>query len=127
MASERAQTPKEAAEVPAPLADSYLFRGEDMGEGDLQWEVCDFLTELLRDWCAATGVPAKVGGNLPFQYDPGAQAVVVPDVYLLLDEPAEERDIGCWQTWAHGGKAPALAVEVVSRRACKDYDETPQG
>src|SRR5690349_10524308 len=70
----------------------------------------------------------KVGGNLQFHYRPGdPTAQVTPDVYVLADESPEAVDLSSWAVWEHGGKAPVLAIEVVSRTSRKDYTLDPKG
>lgn len=115
-------------EEPDAEAGALIFTEKEMGESDLQFAVCGGLVEQLVDYFAALNRQMKVGGNLEFHYredDPAGK--VVPDVYVLEDEPPEARDLARWALWENGGKAPALAVEVVSRLARKDYTLDPRG
>ena len=116
--------PSETAES----TERYIFSGDDMGESDLQWAIAVLLTELLADYMQALNLRNKVGGNLEFLYQPGdLKAKVTPDIYVLEDESPEPLDIPSWKVWERGGKVPALAVEVVSRSAAKDYTLDPDG
>lgn len=48
---------------------------------------------------------------------------VSPDVYVLDDAPEPIPD--SWQTWRPGHPPPRFALEVVSQRWGKDYDDNP--
>lgn len=97
---------------------------DDMGESLLQTFVARTLQNLLEDYFATLGRPVLLGGNQFFYYRRGdPQACVAPDLYVIDGETHDPHDVPCWKTWHHDGKAPALALEVVSTAYKKDYSE----
>ncbi len=95
---------------------------DNMGESVLQIDVNSLLRGLLQDYFAATGRRCFVGSNQFAYYERGnPRACVSPDVYVIDDEDASQRELRSWKLWEHGGKAPTLALEVVSDEYRKDY------
>lgn len=96
---------------------------DDMGETHQHLLARHLLFALLTDYVRRTRIPAFVGSELFFYYQRGnPHAVVCPDLYILDDEPTT-RKIKSWKVWEHGGKAPTLALEIVSDDYKKDYSE----
>lgn len=95
---------------------------DNMGESVLQNDVNSLLRGLLQDYFAATGRRCFVGSNQFAYYERGnPRACVSPDVYVIDEEAASQRELRSWKVWEHGGKAPTLALEVVSDEYQKDY------
>lgn len=95
---------------------------DNMGESGLQQFVIRLLIGLFEDYFAALEREALVGGNQFFYYREGdPRAVVAPDLYVLDGESLHPTEIKSWKTWEHGGKAPTLALEIVSDEYRKDY------
>lgn len=97
---------------------------DNMGDSGLQITINVTLWLLLRDYFKRLGRPVLTGIDQFFYYKRGdASAVVAPDVYVIDDETEPLSSIKSWKVWEHGGKAPTLAVEVVSDDSRKDYDD----
>jgi Uma2 family endonuclease len=95
-----------------------------MGESLLQTFVSQILMSMLGDYFAGLSRPVLVGGNQFFYYRRGdPRACVCPDVYVIDGETHAPVEVPCWKTWEHDGKAPTLAIEVVSAAYHKDYSE----
>jgi Uma2 family endonuclease len=100
--------------------------GNGIGETGFQQFVMHALMEPLRDYFASLPRDVLVGGDQFFYYREGdPTALVYPDVYIVDDETTALRDVDIWKVWERGGKAPALALEVVSRRTNKK-DHSPE-
>lgn len=96
---------------------------DNMGESGLQFFVCSLLLiPLLRSYFSEYEQRVLVGGNQNFYYEQGQpQRYIAPDAYVIQDEVTPLEDVKSWKLWEHGGKGPALAVEVVSDEYDKDY------
>ncbi len=94
-----------------------------MGESGLQHWVSHLLFGLLRSFFSSAGQQVVVGGNQFFYVKEGDNTLrVAPDIYVIPDEDTPIDMIKSWKLWEHGGKGPALAIEVVSDEYEKDYD-----
>ena len=94
-----------------------------MGESGLQHWVCQLLFGLLKSFFDSAGQQVVVGGNQFFYVKEGDNTLrVAPDVYVIADDNTPIDRIKSWKLWEHGGKGPALAIEVVSDEYEKDYD-----
>jgi Uma2 family endonuclease len=97
---------------------------EKMGESWLHYHITRDLALLLEEFFAAQSRQVMVGADQFFYYRRGdPRANVSPDVYVVADEPAFRPEVRCWKVWEHDGKAPSLAIEVVSREYLKDYTD----
>nr|WP_276599561.1 Uma2 family endonuclease [Nannocystis sp. SCPEA4] len=93
-----------------------------MGESGLQQFVTRLLIGLLEDYFAALERQVFVGGNQFFYYKQGdPRSVVAPDVYVLDGVSLHPTELKSWKTWENDGKAPILALEIVSDEYRKDY------
>lgn len=96
---------------------------DDMGETGFQQFIILGLLLPLQDYFSVQRRDVLVSFDQFFYYrkgDPGS--VVAPDLYLIDGETTRPRDVDCWKLWDHGGKAPHLALEIVSKRTHgKDY------
>ena len=100
-----------------------------MGNSHLQFEACRILIGLLIDYLSTALRTYRVGAELNFLYDQDdPSAKVVPDLYILADEPQVGPKVPSWKPWEHEGKVPNLVIEVVSDSYRKDYtpEEMPQ-
>lgn len=117
--------PPDAMSYPGPQGsdgDEYPV-SDGMGETGLQQFIIWGLTDPLRDYFARLGRDVLVGADQFFYWVKGdRRSVIAPDVYLIEDETMAPRDVDCWKVWDHDGKAPALALEIVSEKTHKkDY------
>lgn len=93
-----------------------------MGESGLQLWVRQILIDLLRNYFEVVEKPVLVGGDQFIYYQQGApQLKVAPDVYVIEDAGVPITQVRSWKTWEHEGRAPSLAIEVVSEDHQKDY------
>jgi Uma2 family endonuclease len=102
-----------------------------MGNSHLQFEACRVLIALLIDYLRRRHGERvyRVGSELHFHLDPDdLNQKVVPDLYVMEDEPQAGPKVPSWKKWEHDGKVPSLAVEVVSDSYKKDYspEEMPR-
>ena len=94
-----------------------------MGYSHLQHEVCRVTGGLFISYFIAQRRMVRVGGELNFVVREGhPPLLVVPDLYILEDEPQSGPKVPLWKPAEHEGKVPTLAVEVVSDSYQKDYD-----
>ena len=97
---------------------------DDMGESGLQTKVRWMLMALLESFFVALGRKVLIGGDQFFYYREGdPKSKVAPDIYVVEDEDTPIEEVRSWKLWEHEGKAPSLAVEVVSREYRKDYEQ----
>jgi Uma2 family endonuclease len=77
----------------------------------------------LQDHFAAEGRDVLASFDQFIYYAEGdPDRYVTPDLYLIDGETILPRDVDCWKVWEHGGRAPHLALEIVSKRThAKDY------
>jgi Uma2 family endonuclease len=97
---------------------------DDMGEHEVQRYISELLRALVVYWFATNQRVGHAGANQFFywiQGDPTKSRA--PDVYVIDGLPQDHPDQGVWKTWE--GHFPAFALEVVSSRRRKDYDEAP--
>lgn len=95
-----------------------------MGCSHLQFEVLRVLVNLLISYFANQhqGRLFRVAGELTFSLDPADETrKVVPDLYIMEDEPQGGPKLPSWKFWEHEGKVPSFALEVVSDAYTKDY------
>lgn len=115
MALDSSQPHEPARGVVYPVSDN-------MGESGLQLFVVHILLDLLRDYFAALEREVFVGANQFFYYREGdPRAAVAPDLYTLDEVSLHPTEVKSWKTWEHDGKAPTLALEIVSDEYRKDY------
>jgi hypothetical protein len=97
---------------------------DDMGESGLQLFVIHLLLDLLKDYFATLEREVFVGSNQFFYYKQGdPRSVVAPDVYVIDGVSLHPTEVKSWKTWEHDGKAPTLALEIVSDEYRKDYGD----
>jgi hypothetical protein len=97
---------------------------DDMGEHETQRYISELLRALVIYLLAQRGRTAHVGANQFFYFVPGDPTKTrAPDVYVIEGLPQNHPDQGVWKTWE--GHVPAFALEVVSSRWHKDYDDAP--
>jgi Uma2 family endonuclease len=105
----------------------YRFSRDEMGNSHLQFEACRLLIGLLIDYFERTD-PARlyrIGSELNFLLSPDdPKRKVVPDLYVMEDEPQAGPKLPSWKKWEHEDKVPTVAIEVVSDSYEKDY--TPE-
>ena len=107
---------------PAGTSRPYHFPSDQMGNSHMQFEVLRVLVGLLIDFFSHAQRLYRIGGELNFFLDPGdLSRKVVPDMYILEDEPQGGPKVPAWKPWEHGGKVPTVALEVVSDAYTKDY------
>ncbi len=95
-----------------------------MGEHETQFHIAHLLVPLLKAVLAAQGRVARVAGNQFWYFAKGQpQRCRAPDVYVVDGVAASEPDRASWFTWE--GHHPAFALEVVSAKWQKDYDDAP--
>lgn len=95
---------------------------DDMGESGLQLFVIHLLLDLLKDYFATLEREVFVGANQFFYYKQGdPRSVVAPDVYVIDGVSLHPTEVKSWKTWEHDGKAPTVALEIVSDEYRKDY------
>jgi Uma2 family endonuclease len=93
-----------------------------MGCSHLQFEVLRVLVNLLISYFAHQLPLRRVAGELNFLLDPADESrKVVPDLYIMDDEPQGGPKLPSWRRWEHGGKVPTFVLEVVSDAYTKDY------
>ncbi len=102
-----------------------------MGNSHLQFEACRVLIALLIDYLKRrhTSRLYRIGSELHFHLNPDdLSQKVVPDLYVLEDEPQAGPKVPSWKKWEHSNKVPSLGVEVVSDSYQKDYspEEMPR-
>ena len=95
-----------------------------MGEHETQRYIAELLRALVIYLFAQRGRVAHVGANQFFYFVQGdPRKTRAPDVYVIEGLPQHHPDQGVWKTWE--GHRPAFALEVVSSKWRKDYDEVP--
>ena len=100
-----------------------IYPSDKMGYSHLQHEVCRVTGGLFISYFIAQRRMVRVGGELNFVVREGhPPLLVVPDLYILEDEPQSGPKVPLWKPAEHEGKVPTLAVEVVSDSYQKDYD-----
>jgi Uma2 family endonuclease len=100
-----------------------VYPSDKMGYSHLQHEVCRVTGGLMISYFIAQRRMVRVGGELNFVVREGhPPLLVVPDLYILEDEPQSGPKVPSWKPAEHEGKVPTLAVEVVSDSYQKDYD-----
>ncbi|MEM6929099.1 MAG: Uma2 family endonuclease [Myxococcota bacterium] len=91
----------------------------------LHLRIRTMLYTLVRRYLAEQGIRALTGSEQFLYWVEGnSQRTVAPDVYVVLGVPPD-RDVRTWQTWREG-KAPELAIEIVSDDVGKDYETGPR-
>ena len=96
---------------------------DDMGESGLQTKVRKVLMVLLETFFRALGRQVLVGsGQFCYYREGDPRAKVAPDIYVVDDESTPIEEVRSWKVWEREGRAPSLAVEVVSREYRKDYE-----
>ena len=89
---------------------------EPVPESVLHASVVDVLQLVLLRWIAATGLDALVATNLAVRWDARAPRTGLdPDLCLVVPRPPDAEALDSLRTWLPGHRAPALAVEVVSK------------
>jgi len=97
---------------------------DDLGEHETQRYISELLRALVIGLFAQRGRVAHVGANQFFYFVPGDNTKSrAPDVYVIEGLPQAHPDQAVWKTWE--GHVPAFALEVVSSRWHKDYDDAP--
>jgi len=97
---------------------------DDMGEHELQRFISELLRELLVTWLLVRMRVAHVGANQFFYWVLGDIRVCrAPDVYVVDGVAQNVPPVATWKTWE--GHRPAFALEVVSAKWKKDYEEAP--
>ncbi|WP_170135945.1 Uma2 family endonuclease [Nannocystis exedens] len=82
------------------------------------------LMGLFEDYFAALEREAFVGCNQFFYYKQGdPRSVVAPDLYVIDGVSIHPTELKSWKIWEHDGKAPTLALEIVSDEYPKDYGD----
>ncbi|MBI4815547.1 MAG: Uma2 family endonuclease [Deltaproteobacteria bacterium] len=106
----------------------YLTDEEDMGQSPEQHAVIQRMLGSLFELARERGWPEDkvfIGADSFFGWVEKEPLVrVSPDVYLL-DDPPERPFPLSFQTWRTGHRAPRFALEVVSEKWKKDYDDAP--
>jgi hypothetical protein len=98
---------------------------DDMGEHETRFKIAHLLVPLLTALLAAQQRVARVSGNQFWYFAKGQpQRCRAPDVYVVDGITPAEPDRASWFTWE--GHRPAFALEVVSGKWQKDYDEAPR-
>ena len=105
----------------------YLTDEDDMGESNEQHLIIRLLLAALAELARERGwARTYVAGDQFFAWVEAEPLVrVSPDVYLLDDAPGPPYP-GMWETWRSGHRPPRFAVEVVSDRWRKDYEDAPR-
>ncbi len=98
---------------------------DDMGEHETQFKIAQLLVPLLVTLLAMQKRVARVSGNQFWYFAKGdPRRCRAPDVYVVDGVAPAEPDRASWFTWE--GDRPAFALEVVSAKWQKDYDEAPR-
>lgn len=98
-----------------------------MSQAPLQTLIIDVAKQCMRRLVDERFDPPlpMVGSDNFFGWVPTEPLVrVSPDIFVL-ERPPEGRLPESFQTWREGHRPPLLAVEVVSARWRKDYDDDP--
>ncbi len=105
----------------------YLTDEDDMGESNEQHLIIRLLQAALAELARERGwARTYVAGDQFFAWVEAEPLVrVSPDVYLMDDAPGPPYP-GMWETWRSGHRPPRFAVEVVSDRWRKDYEDAPR-
>ena len=94
------------------------------GEHETQRYISELVRALAVALFAQRGRVAHVGANQFIYFAQGDPTKTrAPDVYVIEGLPQDHPDQGAWKTWE--GHVPAFALEVVSSRWRKDYDDAP--
>lgn len=110
-----------AKPLPAPVV---YPETDEMGEHETQFNIATFLVPLLASFLARQGRVARVAGNQFWYFEQGKPARCrAPDVYVVDGVARTDPERATWLTWE--GHRPAFALEVVSAKWKKDYDEAP--
>ncbi len=97
---------------------------DDVPETLLHLRIRTLLYELVRRYLASRGVPALTGSEQFLYWVEGNPLrSLAPDLYVVLGV-SPDYDVRSWQTWREG-RAPELAVEIVSDDVEKDYEVGP--
>ena len=109
------------------LADSTFYIVNDhRGESGFQWHITRIVAELIQFYFECLPRTMLVSGNQFIHFQKGdPKANIAPDLYVIADDETPVHEVRSWKLWEHGGKAPTLALEVVSddpEEAQKDYD-----
>jgi len=97
---------------------------DHMGEHALQRFIAELLRPLIVAWLLTLGRRLFVGADQFFYLVEGdTRQRIAPDVYVL---PGVDPDCApsCWKRWEIPG-GPSFALEIVSSRFHKDYDDMP--
>ncbi len=98
---------------------------ESVPESLLHLRIRTMLYTLVQRYLAQQGVEALTGSDqFVYWVEGNPRLAVAPDVYVVLDR-ATNYDVPSWMTWREG-KAPELAVEIVSDDLSKDYRLAPR-
>ncbi len=98
---------------------------DDEGEHETQFKIAHLLVPLIAALLAAQKRVARVSGNQFWYFAKGdPQRCRAPDVYVVDGVAPSEPDRPSWCTWE--GHRPAFALEVVSGKWQKDYDDAPR-
>ena len=95
-----------------------------MGEHETQRYIAELLRALIVYWFALHKRVAHVGANqFVYRLEGHPEVSRAPDVYVIEGLPQDHPDQTVWKTWE--GHVPVFALEVVSARWHKDYDDAP--
>jgi len=108
-----------------PLAATVIYpETDDMGEHETQFNIATFLVPLLAAFLALRERVARVAGNQFWYFVEGKPTRCrAPDVYVVDGVARADPERATWFTWE--GYKPAFALEVVSAKWKKDYDDAP--
>jgi Uma2 family endonuclease len=110
-----------AKPLPAPVV---YPETDDMGEHETQFNIATFLVPLLAAFLALKNRVARVAGNQFWYFVEGKPGRCrAPDVYVVDGVARTDPERPAWLTWE--GHRPAFALEVVSAKWKKDYDDAP--
>jgi hypothetical protein len=97
---------------------------DEMGEHETQRYISELLRALIVYWFVLHKRVAHVGANqFVYRLEGHPEVSRAPDVYVIEGLPQDHPDQAVWKTWE--GHVPVFALEVVSARWHKDYDDAP--
>lgn len=112
-------------EVPRSRPD-WTLSEEPVPESQPHDLTLDLLKAILRAWVARTGRNASVSRNLAVRWvEERPQIGMDPDLSIVEPAPPDDGELESVCTWLPGHAPPKLAVEVVSSKATKDYEQSP--
>ena len=122
---------RSSAELPVPTPPEggwsawFLTDEDDMGESYEHHSIIQLFLAALTALSRERGWTRSIVASDQFfawvEAEPRVR--VSPDVYVLDDPPVPAPD--SWQTWRPGHLPPRFALEVVSHKWTKDYDDNP--